>query len=65
MRIPKEPAVPLGSKHKRSSGRTRSKSRMIEQPPVVYDPEEGWDDNTSEKGRILEYPGGQEKMRRE
>ncbi len=52
MRIPKEPAVPLGSKHKRSSARMRSKSRVIEQPPVVYNPEEGWDDNTSEQGKI-------------
>ena|SRR6266576_1872216 len=65
MRIPKEPAVPLGSKHKRSSARMRSKSRVIEQPPVVYNPEEGWDDNTSEQGKILDYPSGQEKMRRE
>lgn len=65
MRIPKEPAIPLGSKRKRSSGRARSKSRMVEQPPVGYNPEEGWDDNTSDIGVILEYPGGEDKERRE
>ena len=64
MRIPKEPPVPLGSKRKRL-GRARSKSRMVEQPAVVYNPEEGWDDNTSEIGVILEYPGGEDKERRE
>ena len=64
MRIPKEPPAPLGSKRKRSM-RGRSKSRVIEQPSVVYNPEEGWDDDTADECMILEYPGGMEKLRRE
>ena len=39
----------------RSSGRARSKSRVVEQPPVGYNPEEGWDDNI-DIDVIPEYP---------
>ncbi|KAF8625576.1 hypothetical protein AX15_005298 [Amanita polypyramis BW_CC] len=63
MRIPKEPVVPLGTKRKRSSARGRSKSKAIEQPPVMYNPEEGWDDSTSDTCVVLDYPSGKEKLR--
>ncbi|KAM6500138.1 Mif2/CENP-C like domain containing protein [Amanita muscaria] len=63
MRIPKEAPQPLGSKRKRSS-RGRSKSRIVEQTPGLQNPEEGWDENTSNRCVVLDYPGETEKDRR-
>ncbi|PFH48491.1 hypothetical protein AMATHDRAFT_65332 [Amanita thiersii Skay4041] len=66
LRIPKETPQPLGAKRRRS-GRGRSKSRAvdhIEQLPVEYNPEEGWDEDTPSKGWVVDYPGTKEKERR-
>ncbi|KAF8630435.1 hypothetical protein AX17_005412 [Amanita inopinata Kibby_2008] len=63
MRIPKEQPMPLGAKRRRT-GRGRSKSKAVEQPAVLYNPEEGWDDDTPDKCMVLEYPGNEERLRR-
>lgn len=58
-RIPKEESEPLGAKHRRK--RTfRSKSKTAEPEGLVYNPEDGWDDETEPRGIILEYPSGKE-----
>lgn len=55
-RIPKEETGPLGAKHRRKRP-PRSQSKTAE---LVYNPEEGWDDETDPRGIVLEYPSGKE-----
>jgi len=64
LRVPKEDPAPLGAKKGRrraNSGKPKSKrseSRQLddENEPVVYNPEEGWDDKTEPFGIVLDYP---------
>ena len=54
-RIPVEKPEPLGAKKRKFS---RKKSQTVErelQQVVVYDPEEGWDDETDPHCSVLEY----------
>ena len=68
IRIPKEVAVPLGTKRKRGSTRARSQSKAVEGviPPAlpVVDPEEGWDDNTDPKCTVIHFTSKEEVERR-
>ncbi|KAI0362563.1 hypothetical protein OH77DRAFT_1507986 [Trametes cingulata] len=65
-RIPQVKPEPLGAKKKK--GGQRKKSRTVEpevQQVVVYDPEEGWDDETDPYCNVIEYgEDGKEVTRR-
>lgn len=65
IRIPKEAPQPLASKNKpRSKRRSRSKTVQDEdQEALVFNPEEGWDDQTDPHGVVLDFHGGQEVQR--
>lgn len=55
-RIPQVKPEPLGARKKRDA--SRKKSRTAEPEPqqvVVYNPEEGWDDETDPYCEVLEY----------
>ena len=60
--IAEEPRLPLGKAGKRKRGKTpRAKS----QGPGAYNPEEGWDNDTSLTGVVLDWHTGEEVRRRE
>lgn len=64
-RIPQEEPQPLGAKYRRKR-KARSKSKTAEPEPVlIYNPEEGWDDQTEPRGIVVEYPSGNEVEKRE
>ncbi|OBZ65784.1 Centromere protein 3 [Grifola frondosa] len=67
-RIPKEEPVPLGSKYKKKRPpRSKSKTMEAESEPeqvLVYNPEEGWDDQTQSDGVVIDYDKGEEVLRR-
>lgn len=66
-RVPKEEVVPLGGK-KRGRGRSRAKSKTQSVEPEQieqYNPEEGWDDDTSQHGYVLDYEKDEEVKKRE
>lgn len=67
MRIPKEPPTTLGAKRKRGGTRGRSKSRTMDEDAlkVLYNPEEGWDDDTEQQCIVYDYPDKEEVKRRE
>ncbi|TCD64256.1 hypothetical protein EIP91_004325 [Steccherinum ochraceum] len=56
-RVPKEEVVPLGSKRrKRMKSRGKSATRSVEPEEIVpYNPEEGWDDDTPDRGMVIDY----------
>ena len=57
-RIPQEPPKPLGAKHKYRRKKTQSVEPELGSDPleaIVYDPEEGWDDETDPHCKVLEY----------
>ncbi|KAH7914014.1 Mif2/CENP-C like-domain-containing protein [Hygrophoropsis aurantiaca] len=60
IRIPQEPAEPLGKHHRKRkrSAPPRSKSRQIENP------EEGWDDETPTTGVVINFHSQEEVTRR-
>ncbi|PCH37933.1 hypothetical protein WOLCODRAFT_161168 [Wolfiporia cocos MD-104 SS10] len=67
-RIPKEEPQPLGGRHRRPRARSKSKTvgpaaRMASEG-LVFDPEEGWDDETEPEGIVLDYERGKEIERR-
>lgn len=66
-RIPQIKPEPLGARKRR--GQSRKKSRTVEpegEQVLVYDPEEGWDDETDPHCPVLEYgEDGKEADRRE
>ncbi|KAL0946393.1 hypothetical protein HGRIS_012622 [Hohenbuehelia grisea] len=68
VRIPKEPAAPLGkNKRKRGGARARSKSKTNDEesaPPVPFNPEEGWDDDTDHTCIVNEYTTNTDVTRR-
>ncbi|KAI9065444.1 hypothetical protein FKP32DRAFT_495726 [Trametes sanguinea] len=67
-RIPQVKPEPLGARKKRGSSRRKSRTATAEpevQQVVVYDPEEGWDDQTDPHCEVLEYGEDKEVMRRE
>ena len=71
LRIPKEEPVPLGKQKRKRRGMTkaRSKSETVEgeeeELPIVYNPEEGWDDKTGQQGVVLDFVSREEVQRRE
>ncbi|THH23100.1 hypothetical protein EUX98_g8078 [Antrodiella citrinella] len=67
-RIPKEEVIPLGiygKKARKQSRSAKSKTRSVE-PELApdFNPEEGWDDDTQEKGVVLDYEKGIEVEKR-
>nr|QEP49722.1 centromere protein 3 [Inonotus obliquus] len=66
IRIPREFQEPLGAKRHRSKPRSRSKTvqHAEDQEVVVFNPEEGWDDQTDPHGVVLDFTSGQEVQRR-
>ncbi|EMD38133.1 hypothetical protein CERSUDRAFT_152789 [Gelatoporia subvermispora B] len=65
-RIPREEPKPLGAKYRKAiKRRGRSKSKTVEVDPdgLVYNPEEGWDDDTVPDGECIDYDS-QEVIRR-
>ena len=69
IRVPKEDSKPLGtnSKKRQTSAKPRSRSKTAQaeddQEMIVFNPEEGWDDQTDPYGVVLEYQGDQEVSR--
>ncbi|KAI8989830.1 Mif2/CENP-C like-domain-containing protein [Trametes punicea] len=60
-RIPQPQPEPLGARKRRGASRKRSRTVDPEiQQVIVYDPEEGWDDQTDPHCDVLEY--GQDGM---
>ncbi|TEB18934.1 hypothetical protein FA13DRAFT_1744891 [Coprinellus micaceus] len=68
IRIPKEPAVPLGKRKRGHSQRARSKTAEPGGPHsknnVRFNPEDGWDDETPSNATVLDYRTGNEVERR-
>ena len=62
LRVPKEDPQPLGAKRKRRA-RSQSKAKSVE-PTLVFNPEEGWDDETDPSGVVIDYEEGMETTRR-
>ncbi|CCM06441.1 uncharacterized protein FIBRA_08703 [Fibroporia radiculosa] len=64
-RIPKEESQPLGAKHRRKRP-PRSKSKTAEESDknLVFNPEEGWDDETPTDGFVLDYNHDEEIKKR-
>ena len=65
IRVPLEPVEPLGKKRKRRGDRAKSESRAKSAAPVVFNPEEGWDDDTNPMGNILDFVTQEEVEKRE
>ncbi|KAH9843121.1 Mif2/CENP-C like-domain-containing protein [Rhodofomes roseus] len=65
-RIPKEEPQPLGAKHRRKRPpRSKSKTADAEgQGTLVYNPEEGWDEDTQAEAPILDYKTKEELRKR-
>ena len=66
-RIPKEEQQPLGAKHRRKRP-PHSKSKTAEaepEPPIFWNPEEGWDDETDPRAIVVDYVTQQEVEARE
>ncbi|KAI0053927.1 hypothetical protein FA95DRAFT_1551703 [Auriscalpium vulgare] len=64
VRIPKDAPQPLSKSGKRKrSMPPRSKSKTVEEA-MVYNPEEGWDDETDTNGTVVDWYSGQEVARR-
>lgn len=71
IRIPKEPAQPLGKRKRGHPHRGRSKTAEPRPPnskgrgtPASANLEEGWDDDTPSNAKVLDYRTGQEVERR-
>ena len=68
-RIPEVKPEPLGVRRRkgvRNRGRSTATAEPEPQQVLVYDPEEGWDDETDPHCKVLGYNGnGQELERRE
>ncbi|THH12011.1 hypothetical protein EW145_g281 [Phellinidium pouzarii] len=71
IRLPKEIAQPLTTVKRARSSKPRSRSKpkdngedMQETEMVVFNPEDGWDDQTDPHGIVLDYQTGQEVQRR-
>ncbi|KAL5532775.1 MIF2 [Sanghuangporus sanghuang] len=66
IRIPKEVSQSLGQKRHRSKPRSRSKTvqEVDDEDVVVFNPEEGWDDQTDPHGVVLDFATAQEVQRR-
>lgn len=64
-RIPKEEAQPLGAKHRRKRP-PRSKSKTVDdaQSALVYNPEEGWDEDTQAEAPIIDWKSKDEVLKR-
>ncbi|KAL0062628.1 mitotic fidelity of chromosome transmission-related protein [Marasmius tenuissimus] len=52
IRIPEEPAEPLGAASKKRKRSTRSRSHA---PEAVANPEEGWDVDSAERGEVFDW----------
>lgn len=63
VRVPQEPAKPLGKAGKRKRGAgARGKSKGEETP---FDPEDGWDETTPTNATVIDYDTQEEVSRRE
>ena len=67
IRIPKEPARSLTTKTVVKKGRARSKTIENDEnlDVTVFNPEEGWDDNTDPHGVVLDFVSHEEVRRSE
>ncbi|KAH9917445.1 Mif2/CENP-C like-domain-containing protein [Fomitopsis serialis] len=55
-RIPKEEPLPLGAKHRRKRPpRSKSKTADEAQGALVFNPEEGWDEDTQAEALVIDY----------
>ncbi|KAH9952029.1 Mif2/CENP-C like-domain-containing protein [Amylocystis lapponica] len=63
-RLPKEEPQPLGGKRKRRPPRSKSKTVDAEDANLVFNPEEGWDDDTLESGYVIDYDNDEEVQKR-
>jgi hypothetical protein len=68
-RIPKEVVAPLRKSFKRKRGSTAPRSKSVTEDIVeghmVYNPEEGWDDDTEQQGIVVDFITKEEVKRRE
>jgi len=64
VRIPKEPPKPLGVHARRHWRKPKSNSKGVEDAVMVYNPEEGWDENTESFGIVRDWLTGEEVQRR-
>lgn len=64
-RIPKEEPQPLGAKHRRKRPpRSQSKAGDDAQGALVYNPEEGWDEDTQAEAPIIDWRSKDEVLKR-
>ena len=61
-RVPKDVVMPLGKATRKRA--PRSKSRTVEEV-FVFNPEEGWDDNTDQQGVVVDFVTKEEVQRRQ
>ena len=61
-RVPKDVVMPLGKVTRKRA--PRSKSRTVEEV-FVFNPEEGWDDNTDQQGVVIDFVTKEEVQRRQ
>ncbi|GJE87017.1 CENP-C like-domain-containing protein [Phanerochaete sordida] len=60
-RIPKEEVQPLGAKHKRRrKPNSKGKASVEPEPPIFWNPEEGWDDETNPMAVVTDFVTGKE-----
>lgn len=65
LRVPKEDPVPLGAnRRKKSRARSMSKAKSVDPESFVFNPEEGWDDQTDPSGVVIDWDEGIEIQRR-
>ncbi|KAA1469273.1 hypothetical protein DENSPDRAFT_834848 [Dentipellis sp. KUC8613] len=64
VRIPKEAPQPLGKNGKRKKSVPRGKSKTADAEAMVFNPEEGWDDETETNGVVTDWVTGEEIERR-
>ncbi|KAI0320706.1 Mif2/CENP-C like-domain-containing protein [Amylostereum chailletii] len=65
VRVREEPHLPLGKAGKRKRSKApRSQSHANDDPSAVYNPEEGWDEQTPLTGVVLDWHTGEEVQRR-
>jgi centromere protein C len=61
-RVPKDVVMPLSKATRKRA--PRSKSRTVEEE-FVFNPEEGWDDNTDQQGVVIDFVTKEEVQRRQ
>ncbi|KAI0273529.1 Mif2/CENP-C like-domain-containing protein [Gloeopeniophorella convolvens] len=64
VRIPKDPPKPLGAVHKGRRGRSTAPRSKTDEQVAVFNPEEGWDNDTHTNGVVVDWFTGNEVSRR-